>query len=64
MDHAAGNFAPGRFAWVFDNIRPLTRPVPLVGRQALYNWTPPEDLGSRLAPVIDHQAACRYIGWA
>ena len=63
-DYEAGNFAPGRFAWVLDKVRPLMRPVPLVGRQGLFNWTPPEDLESRLGPVVDHEAACRYIGSA
>ena len=63
-DLAAGNFAEGRYAWRVDNIRPLTRPIPATGRQGIWNWEPPANLGALLCPVIDHQAACRYIGWA
>jgi len=63
-DRAAGNFAEERFALRVDNLRPLLRPVPAAGRQGLFNWTPPDDLGSRLGPVVDHLSACRYIGWA
>jgi hypothetical protein len=60
---AAGNFAPGRLAWRLANIRPLHRPIPLVGRQALFNWTPPDDLDERLGPVVDHLQAAHRIGW-
>lgn len=60
----AGNFARGRFAWRFENIRALLRPIPVVGRQGLFNWTPPEDLEALLGPVVDHLAFCRSIGWA
>lgn len=62
-DHAAGNFAPGRFAWRLDNVRALTRPIPLTGRQGLFNWMPPEDLEDNLGPVLDHEAICHSIGW-
>lgn len=61
---AAGNFAPGRFAWRFERIRALTHPILTVGRQGLFNWEPPADLAERLGPLLNHDAACRYIGWA
>jgi hypothetical protein len=32
-----GDFTPGRFAWLLDNVRPLDPPVPAKGRQGL--WT-------------------------
>jgi hypothetical protein len=62
-DLAAGNFARGRFAWRIENIRRLAAPVPCIGRQGLFNWTPPEDFEARLGPVLDHAAAVRPIGW-
>jgi hypothetical protein len=31
-----GNFEPGRFAWVLLDVVPLARPVPLRGRQGLF----------------------------
>lgn len=63
-DLAAGNFAQGRFAWRLDDVRMLKAPIPMAGRQGLFNWTPPADLDAQLGPAIDHAAACRYIGWA
>jgi len=60
----AGNFTPGRVAWRFENIRPLLEPIPLVGRQEIYNWDPPEDIFSRLGPPIDHGAICHRLGWS
>lgn len=63
-DRAAGNFTRGRFAWRIENIRRLDTPVPLIGRQGLFNWTPEESVGLNLGPRIDHAAACRHFGWA
>jgi len=60
---AAGNFTPGRFAWRFEDIRPLMAPIPLIGRQGLFNWTPPDDIAERLGPPRDHAEACSKIGW-
>lgn len=57
---AAGNFAPGRFAWRFRNIRALLEPIPVVGRQGLFNWTPPHELA--LSAPRDHGAACNHYG--
>lgn len=63
-DQRAGNFARGRFAWRIENVRRLITPVPLIGRQGLFNWTPSESLDGNLGPVLDHGAACRLYGWA
>lgn len=60
----AGNFAPGRFAWRIEDLRRLERPIPAVGRQGLFNWSPPADLETQLGPALDHGAAVRLIGWA
>lgn len=63
-DLAAGNFSKGLHAWRIDNVRRLARPIPMIGRQGLFNLTPPAGLSPLLEPVADHAAACRYIGWA
>jgi hypothetical protein len=63
-DREAGNFTPGRFAWVFENIRRFRRPIPTLGRQGLFRWTLPDDVEALLYPPIDHAEACRLIGWA
>lgn len=63
-DLAAGNFSRGRFAWRIDQVRRVNDPIPITGRQSLFNWTPPADLADRLGPPLDHGAACRRIGWA
>lgn len=33
-----GDFTPGRYAWLLDNIHPLDPPVPARGRQQLWDW--------------------------
>lgn len=38
-----GNYAAGRFAWILKDIRKLEKPIPCVGRQWLFEWTPPVD---------------------
>lgn len=63
-DHAAGNFAPGRFGWRIGDLRQLRAPIPLTGRQGLFNWTPPEDLHRQLGPVRDHALIVHQMGWA
>ena len=35
-----GDFTPGRYAWLLDNIRPVDPPVPAKGRQGLWRWNP------------------------
>lgn len=35
-----GNYALGRFAWVTEDCRRLARPVPVVGRQGLFELPP------------------------
>ena len=34
-----GWFEPGRYAWMFANVRPIS-PVPAAGKQQLWNWDP------------------------
>lgn len=37
-----GNYESGRFAWLFDDIRPLSEPVPFKGKQGFF--TVPDEL--------------------
>jgi len=37
-----GDFTPGHYGWLLDNVRPLAIPVPAKGKQGL--WTPSADL--------------------
>jgi len=46
---AFGNYAPGRFGWVFTNVRMLPEPIPARGLQML--WDVPADV----AAMIDEQ---------
>lgn len=43
-DRMAGNFSAGRFAWVPEDVQRLDTPIPIVGRQGLFNWTVPEGM--------------------
>jgi activating signal cointegrator 1 len=36
-ERAFGNYRLGRFAWIFDAVRPL-QPIPLRGLQRIFNW--------------------------
>lgn len=33
-----GDFTPGRFAWLTENMRPLPEPIPAKGMQGLWEW--------------------------
>lgn len=35
-----GDFTPGRWAWLLDDVQPLDPPQPARGRQRLWNWEP------------------------
>ena len=35
-DHAAGDWTPGRYAWLFGNRSPLSEPRPMRGQQGIY----------------------------
>ncbi len=62
-DRVSGNFGPDRFAWRLDGARELVEPIPMAGRQGLFNWTPPADLEARLGSPVDHYDACRRLGF-
>lgn len=33
-----GDYTPGRWAWLLDDIEPLTEPIPAKGAQRVWNW--------------------------
>lgn len=43
MELLCGEYAPGRFAWLLEDIEPLERPLPAKGMLGL--WAPPPGLG-------------------
>lgn len=45
-----GDYSPGRFGWILDNVRPLSGLVPARGRQSL--WTPPVEEHERVASLV------------
>lgn len=45
LEASFGDYSQGRYAWLLDNVRPLSDPFPLAGRQGLFNADiPPEAL--------------------
>lgn len=52
LERALGNYAPGRFAWQTDHWRALPEPIPLRGRQGLF------DLSPHLADAIRAAVQC------
>lgn len=36
-----GDFAPGRYAWLLENVKPVDPPVPATGHQDLWEWDDP-----------------------
>lgn len=33
-----GDYTPGRYAWILDDVRPLARPIPARGMLGLWEW--------------------------
>lgn len=38
-----GDFTPGRWGWMLDDVELVDPPAPARGRQGLWDWTPPEE---------------------
>lgn len=43
-ERAFGDYGPGRFAWVFDKVLRLEKPIPAKGRQQVWEWDAPAEL--------------------
>lgn len=39
-----GDFTPGRWAWVLQNVRRFKTPIPATGHQGLWKWEAPEQI--------------------
>lgn len=37
IERIYGDYADGRFGWMFDNVRALPKPIPFTGRQGFFN---------------------------
>ena len=40
MEKLCGEYAPGRFAWVLEQMEPLEAPVAAKGHLSLWEWEP------------------------
>jgi hypothetical protein len=40
IERLYGNYEPGRFGWMLEEVRPLTTPVACLGRQGIFNLSP------------------------
>jgi hypothetical protein len=52
QERAFGNYADGRYAWIFSEVHPLPVPLPARGSLGLWQWDVPVALRSWLAPHI------------
>lgn len=41
-EYCFGNYTPGRYAWILEDVQPLPEPIPARGRLGLWEWEPPE----------------------
>lgn len=57
LEQSWGDYSPGRYIWFPTHMTRLPRPVPCVGRQALFNWDVPADIAAlpELQPVFGSQ---------
>jgi activating signal cointegrator 1 len=39
-EYSFGDYTPGRYAWLLDNIKPLPKPIPCKGALSLWEWQP------------------------
>lgn len=67
-DNRCGSFGPGRFGWVLDNIVALPEPVPVRGKQGLWQLTPREAsevlTQIRGHPVAEIASEAKFHIWA
>ena len=55
LELAFGDFKPGRFAWVLEDVCRLVEPVPAKGRQGLWDWEGPGYATvPAISPATDH----------
>jgi hypothetical protein len=44
VEYAFGDYTPGRYAWMLEDVRILPEPIPAKGHLGLWEWTPPEGI--------------------
>jgi hypothetical protein len=44
LEGSWGNYSPGRFVWIPENMTRLNEPIPVIGRQGLFSWEVPAEL--------------------
>ncbi len=44
QERAFGDYTPGRYAWLLDNVRALPEPIPAKGALSLWEWQMPEGI--------------------
>jgi len=42
LEKACGDYTLGRFAWVLEDVRAISEPIPIRGKQKLWEWEVPE----------------------
>jgi hypothetical protein len=42
LEWALGDWTPGRWAWLLDDVQPVDPPMPAKGKQGWWDWTPEE----------------------
>ncbi|HKQ00513.1 MAG TPA: hypothetical protein VJ735_09305 [Actinomycetes bacterium] len=62
LEDLANDWAPGRFVWRFENVRPLLPPLTAGGRQGLWEWTPPKYWDLRIKPAWPRPASAAPTG--
>lgn len=55
VERLYGNYEPGRFGWLLENVRALSEPVGCTGRQGF--WSLPEDVAAAVRDNIDRGVA-------
>lgn len=50
LEFSFGDYTPGRYAWILYDVRALKEPIPARGAMGLWNWTPPNDLETKVTP--------------
>lgn len=38
LEYHFGDYTPGRYAWILEDVQPLKEPIPANGKQGLWNW--------------------------
>ncbi len=50
-----GNYAPGRYAWLFSRVYRLTTPIAARGSLGLWKWQPPEAFWNEIQHELDKE---------